>query len=114
MSSPSSRRRPTGSPGAKILVTAGALAATLAGWAALTWREAGSAASAAPLTSGVEAELAAAGVALEPLPTLVPLASSPVVSDIVVPPLPTMQPVLRSVSAPPRPRVVVMTRSSRP
>jgi hypothetical protein len=54
MSSPFTRRRPTGSPGAKILVTAGALAATLAGWAALTWRLAGAAAIAAQLTGEVE------------------------------------------------------------
>ena len=111
MSSSSPRKRSAGSPGAKILITASALAATLAGWAALTWRQAGLAAEAAPLTTGAEAQLAAAGALLEPLPTLVPAASIPIGADIVVPPLRTAQPVLRSVSAPPRP--VVKTRSSR-
>jgi hypothetical protein len=113
MSSSTTRKRPAGSPGAKILVTAGALAATVTGWAALTWKQAGAVANAAPLMTGVEAQLAMAGVSLEPLPTLVPAASTPIGAEIVVPPVRSVQLVLRSVSAPPPPPVV-MTQSSRP
>jgi hypothetical protein len=65
------------------------------------------------MTTGVEAQLAAAGVSLEPLPTLVPAASTPTGAEIVVPPQRNVQPVLRSVSAPPPPPPIVMTQSSR-
>lgn len=98
MTAPSSAKRPSGSPGAKLLITAGALAASLAGWASLTWNQAG----------------AAAGVTLRPLPTLVSRSAASSASRSVANPSPLRgsQPVLRNVVAPPAP--VVMTQSSRP
>ena len=48
MATSATTRRPSRVPGAKILITASALAATLAGWAALTWKEAAQSAAAAP------------------------------------------------------------------
>ena len=112
MATSTTTRRPSRVPGAKILITASALAATLAGWAALTWKEATLTAAAAPGLPSVEAQLAAAGIRLDPLPTLVPgaetlpMESGPILRQSA--PLP----VLRSVSAPPAP--VTVTQSSRP
>ena len=108
----STPKRPSRVPGAKLLLTASALAATLAGWASLTWKESANAAAASPSLRSAEAQLAAAGVNLQPLTTLVP---GPSQLRAGVSPIPSQggsRPVLRSVSAPPAP--VVMTQSSRP
>lgn len=99
-------------PGAKILITASALAATLAGWASLSWKAPADSASAAPSLLSVEAQLAAAGVALQPIPTLVPGPSQLAVAANPATSQGGSQPALRSVSAPPAP--VTLTQSSRP
>jgi hypothetical protein len=105
-------KRPTRVPGAKILLTASALAATLGGWASLTWKASGTASAASPGLRSAEAQLAAAGVNLQPLPTLVPGPSQLPVGVSPIPSQGVPRPVLRSVSAPPAP--IVMTQSSRP
>jgi hypothetical protein len=114
MATSTSTRRPSRIPGAKILLTASALAATFGGWAALTWKEAAQAAAAAPSLQSAEAQLAAAGIMLEPLPTLVAVPTNLPVGDATLPLPSVQQPVLRSVSRPPAPRAVTVTRSSRP
>ncbi len=112
MAKSSTHQLPSRVPGAKILITASALAATLAGWASLTWKESANTAATSPGLRSAQAQLAAAGIDLQPLPTLVPgLPHLPV----GVGPIPSQagsRPVLRSVSAPPAP--VVLTQSSRP
>ena len=105
-------KRPSRVPGAKILLTASALAATFAGWASLTWKESANAAAASPNLRSAEAQLAAAGIILQPLPTLVPGPSQLPVGVSPIPAQAVLQPVLRKVSAPPAP--VVLTQSSRP
>jgi len=112
MAKSSTPKRPSRVPGAKILITASALAATLAGWASLTWKDSANAAGASPSLRSAEAQLAAAGVALQPLPTLVPGLTQLPVGVSPIPSQGGSRPVLRSVSAPPAP--VVMTQSSRP
>lgn len=112
MATSKTTRRPSRVPGAKILITASALAATLAGWAALTWKEAAQSAAAAPELRSVEAQLAAAGIRLDPLPTLVPGAEMLPMGSVPFLRPSAPQPVLRSVSAPPSP--VTVTQSSRP
>jgi hypothetical protein len=111
MSANPQRRKASHVPGAKLLISASALAATLIGWASLAWKSAADAGAVAPSVSSVEAQLAAAGVVLQPIPTL---AAGPNQDLAVAPadPQPSSpQPVLRSVSAPPAP--VTVTRSSR-
>lgn len=112
MAKPTTPKRPSRVPGAKLLLTASALAATLAGWASLTWNASVNAAAASPGLSSPEAQLAAAGIDLLPLPTLVPGPSQLGVGVSPIPSQGTSRPVLRSVSAPPAP--LVMTQSSRP
>lgn len=99
-------------PGAKILITAGALAATLAGWASLAWKASTDSAAAAPSLRSAEAQLAAAGVALQPIPTLVPGPSQRSVAANPAPSQGGSRATLRSVSALPAP--VTLTQSSRP
>jgi len=112
MTKPSTPKRPSRVPGAKLLITASALAATLAGWASLTWKESANVAAASPSLRSADAQLAAAGIDLQPLPTLVPGSSQLPVGVNPSPSQGGSQTVLRSVSAPPAP--VVMTQSSRP
>jgi hypothetical protein len=113
MSSLPPRKRASGPSGAKILASAGALVATLAGWAAISLKQAGPAAAATPDLSATDAQLAASGVLLQPLPTLVP-ASAMTVTDGSAAPQPFKPTaVLRSVSRPPAPKPIVVTRSSR-
>jgi len=114
MASNTTSRRPSRVPGAKILITASALAATFGGWAALTWKEAAQAAAAAPSLQSAEAQLAAAGITLEPLPTLVAVPTNLAVGSVPLSLPSVQQPVLRNVSRPAAPRAVTVTRSSRP
>ena len=114
MPTSTTNRRPSRIPGAKILLTASAMAATFGGWAALTWKEAAQAAAAAPSLQSAEAQLAAAGITLEPLPTLVAVPTNLPVGSVPVPLPSVQQPVLRSVSRPPAPSAITVTRSSRP
>lgn len=114
MPTSTANRRPSRIPGAKILLTASALAATFGGWAALTWKEAAQAAAAVPGLQSAEAQLAAAGIALEPLPTLMAVPTNLPVGNGPLPLPSVQQPVLRSVSRPPAPAPVTVTRSSRP
>ena len=62
---------------------------------------------------GVRA-LAAAGITLEPLPTLVAVPTNLPVGSVPAPLPSVQQPVLRSVSRPPAPSAITVTRSSRP
>jgi hypothetical protein len=48
-----SRAAPSGAPGIKLLISAGALAATLCGWVALTARDVRTAAEAIPTSAAV-------------------------------------------------------------
>jgi len=112
MASTTPAKRPSRVPGAKILITASALAATLAGWAALTWKGVAPSVAAAPGLGPAEAQLAAAGFSLQPLPTLLPGSATSSGSGNPVWVSGGSQPVLRSVSAPPAP--VTVTQSSRP
>jgi hypothetical protein len=112
MARSSAPKRPSRVPGAKILLTASALAATLGGWASLTWKASANASAASPSLRSAEAQFAAVGINLQPLPTLVP---GPSQLPVGVSPIPSQagpQPVLRRVSAPPAP--IVRTQSSRP
>lgn len=112
MTATSPSRRPSRIPGAKILMTASALAATLAGWSSLAWKASADSAVAASSMVSAEAQLAAAGVVLQPIPTLVASPAQQPVSAGAASTRTGMQPVLRSVSAPPAP--VTLTQSSRP
>jgi hypothetical protein len=114
MATNTTTKRPSRVPGAKVLIAASALAATFGGWAALTWKEAAQAAAAAPSLQSAEAQLAAAGITLEPLPTLVAAPAVLPAGSERLPSPSVQQPVLRSVSRPPAPRAVTVTRSSRP
>lgn len=100
------RRASSTLPGVKFLITVGAVAVTLSGWAVL--------AAPAPTQQPVAMvspppAWMAAPPELPLLPTVVPVAGAPPVA--VVPPPPAAAPVLRQVSAPPAP--ITTTRSSR-
>jgi hypothetical protein len=112
MSATSHTRKSSRVPGAKVLITASALAATLAGWASLAWKASTDSAATSPSLLSAEAQLAAAGVSLQPIPTLVP---GPLQLSVAANPAPAQagsQPTLRSASALPAP--VTLTQSSRP
>ena len=65
----------TGAPGAKMLITAASLAATLGGWALLSADGARPVAQPAmPPTAAPQVEVTTLSIKLAPLPTLVPLA----------------------------------------
>jgi hypothetical protein len=103
MSSSSPSRKPTSAaPGVKLMMTAAALAGTLAGWAALAVNERANAAAA---SSGPVYQVQA-------LPTLVAPPKSSGVAALAVP-----TPALRRVNAPPAfagpSSPVTVTRSSR-
>lgn len=112
MTATSPSRRSSRVTDAKILITASALAATLTGWASLAWKASADSAVAVQSLVPAEAQLAAAGVVLQPIPTLVARPSQKVAGDNVTSTQSGSQPVLRSVSASPAP--VTMTQSSRP
>jgi hypothetical protein len=86
-------------PGLKVLISAGALAATLSGWAILGIKNAGSAAgtSISAQSQGTPPELA---VLADPLPTVIPPPSVPSFAVPAIQPTP-MRKILRSVSIPP-------------
>jgi hypothetical protein len=91
----------------KAVISAAAVAATLAGWAAIATQP-------SPLATAAD-DPAAALVELPPIPTLVPLAGSGSTGDSLAAPA-HQAPALREVSAPPaiaRPAAIAITRSSR-
>ncbi len=112
MPATSPRRVSSRIPGAKILITASALAATLAGWASLASKASADSPASVPSLGSAEAQLTAAGIVLQPIPTLVAGPSQQPAAAGAASMQSKSQPVLRSVSAPPAP--VTITRSSRP
>lgn len=126
----SPRRPPSGAPGTKMLITVGALAATLGGWSVLGLKPARVAEVASPPASVIATPAQSppdAMLSLPPLPTLVPAPASlasnrPVVqvpasgSTMGQPAGVQPAPALRVVSAPPAvappPAPVAITRSS--
>ncbi len=103
MSRASPSRKPiSAAPGVKLLMTAAALAGTLAGWAALAVNERGTAAAASSVP----------GMQVEALPTLLAPPKSSGFAALAVP-----TPALRRVNAPPAlagpSSPVTVTRSSR-
>lgn len=119
-------------PGAKLLITTTALAATLGGWAALA-RQQPDVPAAPPSVAQQVASAPQRQIELAPIPTLVPLAGAPeialgqaptirqpaqTVADAPPAPAaaaPAAAPALRAVSAPPAAAAapVARTRSSR-
>ena len=127
----------TQTAGAKLLLTAGALAATLGGWAVLTAAEPPATVAptqaAHPVASQALAQPSVEPVALDlpPLPTLVPLATphaitltelartavvAPVVQPVVVQPVAYVPPVAQPTVAPaaPAPRLVLRSVTAPP
>jgi hypothetical protein len=101
MTGKSSKRTRGEVPGLKVLFSAGALAATLSGWAILGIKDARAASGSNEVTSGqrVPPEMV---VLLGPLPTVVPLPVQLNNTAPIVQPTPMRQ-ILRSVSIPPPP-----------
>ena len=99
----SAKRPPTGVPGVKMLITAGALAATMLGWAMLTAKDR-VAAMTPPVVASVSAPPPAFALDLPPIPTLVPpVQPAPVIANPQPQPsvgLAQSAPPLRSVSMP--------------
>jgi len=102
-----SKLAPSGAPATKWFITALSLAAVLGGWVSFT------------LNPGVNNEATSQSLAnnlmLEPIPTVVlaPEVQDHVQTNQTVDQSQISQPALRSVSAPPRPAPVTVTRSSR-
>lgn len=86
-------------PGLKVLISAGALAATLSGWAILGTRDFGPASGASPASTGNGAPPELQSM-MEPLPTVVPPPAASGFASPAVQPTP-MRRILRSVSIPP-------------
>lgn len=116
---PQSVKRPgSGVPGAKMLITAVSVAATLGGWALITANDAKPVAQVTTVSQSARSQSASALV-LPPLPTLVPppagvmntLPRQPSAPDASAGTNQAAAPVLRVVDAPPPP--VATTRSSR-
>ena len=86
-------------PGLKVLISAGALAATLSGWAVLGIRDARAAAgsNSAAVGQGIPPEVVAL---MDPLPTVVPPPAHLTFAGPMLQPTP-MRRILRSVSIPP-------------
>ena len=108
---PRSPKRPaTGALGAKMLITAGALAATMFGWAMLTAKDRVAAVTPPPVVASVSAPPPAFALDLPPIPTLVPpVQPAPVIANPGVNAGQAQSaPPLRSVSMP-----VTVSQSSR-
>jgi hypothetical protein len=106
---PRSAKRPAaGAPGVKMLITAGALAATMLGWAMLTAKD--RVAVAPPVVASVSAPPPALALDLPPIPTVVPPVQPAPVAANPQPGIGVAQsaPPLRSVSMP-----VTVSQSSR-
>jgi hypothetical protein len=99
MADNASKRKRGEVPGLKVLISAGALAATLSGWAILGIRDAGASAgsSVSMAGQGIPPELSAL---TQPLPTVVPPPAVLTFDAPAVQPTPMRQ-ILRSVSIPP-------------
>lgn len=106
-----SPRRTTGVPGAKLLLTTGALGLTLGGWAMLTTSEPQPPADAeqsAQITLPAPADRSG----LPPVPTVAPLSVPNSLAGAAAPEVAPAAPVLRAVPALPAVRPVARTRSS--
>jgi hypothetical protein len=99
MTGNSSKRNRGEAPGLKVLFSAGALAATLSGWAILGIKDARAATGSSGAASGQEVPPEVV-VLLQPLPTVVPPPAQLNIAAPVVQPTPMRQ-ILRSVSIPP-------------
>jgi hypothetical protein len=102
-----SNQRNTGVTEIKVLITAGAMAATVAGWAALALQSERAAAE-EPVVAPPPELPAAYSFLNEPLPTLV----APAVLPGQAPAADVANPSLRAVDAPPPVKIVTITRSS--
>ena len=112
MSTPNpTKRKPSGSPAVKLLITTASITAVLSGWAVFSLQTPES----APTT---QVQVAEVSLILEPIPTVIPHPQTTTVLSLTQPqppnaPQPQKQaslPALRKVHAP---KVVTITRSSR-
>jgi hypothetical protein len=109
------KSHPSGTPGAKMLITAASITAVIGGWAGFTLQQYQAGGSMQATTAAASGEVV---MNLPPMPTLIPQPSGSTLTNPQVlahsePQIVNPQPfpILRSVQAPPQP--VAITRSSR-